>query len=156
MTDHRNFAVPKEKQPVKVQLMGGEALAGSIFLEYKPEAVTVYQKVVAFLEDRMSFFPIALGEVKPQIIGKSSIKILEIDYPEDESIFSLKRIENVSVMLSDGSRIDGLLMADVPEERDRLSDCLNLPERFLSLRLSGKILFVNKSLIRKVLYSAKD
>ena len=152
----RNFAVPKEKQQVKIQLLGGETLAGNIFLEYKPEAVTVYQKVSSFIEDRTGFFPIAIGEVKPQIIGKTSVKILEIDYPEDESIFSLKRIENVSVMLSDGSRIDGLLMADVPEERDRLSDCLNLPERFLSLRLSGKILFVNKSLVRKVLYSAKD
>ncbi|HWR73944.1 MAG TPA: hypothetical protein VN604_12305 [Nitrospirota bacterium] len=156
MTDHRNFAVPKEKQQVKVHLLGGEALAGSIFLEYKPEAVTVYQKVASFLEDRTSFFPIAVGELKPQIVGKTSVKILEIEYPEDESIFSLKRIENVAVMLSDGSRIDGLLMADVPEERDRLSDCLNLPERFLSLRLSGKILFINKALIRKVLYGAKD
>jgi len=152
----RNFAVPKGKQQVKIQLLGGETLAGNIFLEYNPEAVTVYQKVSSFIEDRTGFFPIAIGEVKPQIIGKTSVKILEIDYPEDESIFSLKRIENVSVMLSDGSRIDGLLMADVPEERDRLSDCLNLPERFLSLRLSGKILFVNKSLVRKVLYSAKD
>src|SRR5512134_251109 len=98
MTD-RNFAVPKEKQQVKIQLLGGEALAGNIFLEYKPETVTVYQKVSTFLEDRTGFFPIALGETKPQIIAKTSVKTLEIEYPEDESIFSLKRIENVAVML---------------------------------------------------------
>lgn len=154
MTDNRDFAVPKERQQVTVHLLGGETLAGNIFLEYKPEAVTAYQKVASFLEDPLAFFPLAGGGGKPQIIAKANLKMLEMEYPEDESSFSLKRIENVTIVLADGSRIDGLLMADVPEEKDRLSDCLNLPERFLSLRISGKILFLNKALVQKVLYSS--
>lgn len=155
MTDQRTFTVPKERQEVTVHLLGRETLAGSIFLEYKPQAVTAYQKVVSFLEDETSFFPLVPAEGKPRFIAKASVTMLEMDRAEDESSFILKRIENVTVVLIDGSNLDGLLMADVPEEKARLSDCLNLPERFLNLRMNGKILFINKALIQKVLYAPK-
>lgn len=148
------FAVPKEKQAVTVHLLGGESLQGNIFLEYKPETVTLYQKVASFLEEDASFFTVVPDAGGPQFIAKACLRMLELESAEDESAFSLKRIENIIAVLCDGSRIEGALMADVPEEKARLSDCLNLSERFLSVRAGGKVLFVHKPLVLKVLYAS--
>jgi hypothetical protein len=46
-------------------------------------------------------------------------------------------------------------MAEVPREKNRLSDCLNLPHRFLSVKTGGKILYINKKAIQKVVHDDK-
>jgi len=153
MANGGGFAVPKEKQLVTVHVACGETITGNIFLEFKPETVTLYQKVASFLEESAAFFTIVPDAGGPQFLAKASVRMLEMESVEDESAFSLKRIENITALLCDGVHVDGSLMADVPEEKARLSDCLNLPERFLSMRAGGKVLFVNKSLVLKVLYA---
>jgi hypothetical protein len=154
MTNQREFAIPKEKQKVTVHLTGGETLPGTIFLEYIPEAVTLHQKVTAFLEDENEFFPLAADGDGPQFISKRSLRMLEVEYPEEESTFSLMHIEDITAVFSDGSQVGGMLMADVPAEKARLSDCLNLPGRFLSVWAGGPVLFINKDAVRKVVYAS--
>lgn len=155
MTNHGEFVVPKERQKVAVHLAGGETLFGNIFLEYFPEAATLYQKVAAFLEDRNEFFPLAAGDGSPQFISKRSVRMVEVEYPQEEPTFSLMHIEEITAVFDDGSRVGGMLMADVPAEKDRLSDCLNLSGRFLSVRSGGAVLFLNRDSVRKVVYASE-
>ncbi len=150
MTDHREFVVPKEKQKVTVHLAGGETRNGNIFLEYHPEAPALYEKITAFLEEKNEFFPLAADGGGLQFINKRSVRMMEVEYPAEESTFSLMHIEKISAVFSDGSHLDGLLMADVPSEKDRLSDCLNLSNRFLSVRVNDRVHFINKDAVRKV------
>lgn len=154
MSDHREFAVPKEKQKVTVHLAGGETLSGNVFLEYFPEALTLHQKITAFLEDKNEFFPLAVDGDGPQFISKRSVRMMEVEYPQEESTFSLMHIEEITAVFSDGSQVGGMLMADVPAEKARLSDCLNLPGRFLSVRAGGAVLFLNRDSVRKVAYTS--
>ncbi len=156
MADGSVFAVPKEKQKVSIQLIGGETLTGSIFLEYHPEALTLHRKMTAFLEGENEFFPLASDGGSPQFISKECIRTMKVDYPEEEPSFSLMHIEEISVLFADGAKVSGMLMADVPAEKARLSDCLNLADRFLSLRTGQAVLFVNKAAVQKVLYSARS
>ncbi len=160
MGNQSSFAVPKERQEVTVQLDSGESLRGAIFLEYSVEGLATHQKVSAFLEDGNNFFPLALGGGgSTEFINKTNIRYVELAYQADQEgqdvSFSLMHIENVTAVLTDGGTMNGALMAEVPEEKARLSDCLNLAGKFLSVKVNGKICFVNKDSLRKVVNAEK-
>jgi len=150
MSEMRNFVVPKEKQLVTVHLLGGETQEGNIYLEFFSEARTLHQKIVAFLEDKNDFFPLSRGAT-PEFVSKSAIRMVEVHYPEEEASFNIMHVELVTVIFRDGSQVSGDLLADVPEERRRLSDCLNLSGRFLCTRTYGKVSYINKQAILKVI-----
>jgi hypothetical protein len=154
MADVRDFVVPKEKQLVTVYLLGGDTHEGNIFLEYFPEARTLHQKLLAFFEDGKDFFPLSEGGV-PEFLNKGAIRMVEVHYPEDDETFSLMHVELVTVIFRDGSQVSGDLMADVPEERKRLSDSLNLTGRFICTRAYGKVCYIHKDAILKVISAGR-
>jgi hypothetical protein len=153
MTTQREFAVPKDKQLVTVHLIGGETRAGNIFLEYFPEALTLHQKIKMFLEDGNRFFPLATEGAPPAFISKERVSILEVAVSDEEPAYHLMHIEDVTTLFTDGTTLTGELHAEVPKEKARLSDCLNLPESFLSVKKGKTICYLNKSTIQKVTYS---
>jgi len=154
MSGQRELVVPKEKQLVTIHLLGGETREGNIFLEYYPEARTLHQKIIAFLEDKNDFFPLSSGGA-PEFMRKKSIRMVEVHYPEDEEAFNIMHVELITVVFRDGSQVSGDLLADVPQEKKRLSDCLNLPLHFLCTRTYGKVCYINKSAILKVMTAGK-
>ncbi len=154
MNERSEFAVPKEKQLVTVYLLGGDTIEGNIFLEYNPDARTLHQKMAAFLESQTDFFPLSSGSM-PEFISKSAIRMVEVHYPEDEEAFNIMHVELVTVIFRDGTQVSGDLLADVPEQRRRLSDCLNLTERFLCTRAYGKVCYISKQAILKVISAGK-
>ena len=154
MAGLNEFAVPKEKQLVTVYLLGGDTIEGNIFLEYNPDARTLHQKMAAFLENRTDFFPLSSGGT-PEFISKSAIRMVEVHYPEDEKAFDIMHVELVTVIFRDGTQVSGDLLADVPEQRRRLSDCLNLTGRFLFTRAYGKVCYISKQAILKVTSAGK-
>ncbi|OGW35213.1 MAG: hypothetical protein A2X58_08975 [Nitrospirae bacterium GWC2_56_14] len=153
MTTQREFAVPKDKQLVTVHLVGGEARTGNIFLEYFPEALTLHQKIKMFLEDANRFFPLTVEGTPPTFINKKSVSVLEVAISDKEPAFLLMHIEDITTLFTDGTALSGELLAEVPKEKARLSDCLNLPESFLSLKKEKALCYINKSAIQKVVYS---
>ena len=154
MADHSEFTVPKEKQLVTVYLLGGNMIEGNIFLEFNPDARTLHQRIMAFLQNQTDFFPLSSGNT-PEFISKSAIRMVEVHYPEDEDAFNIMHVELVTVIFSDGSQVSGDLLADVPEQRRRLSDCLNLTGRFLCTRAYGKVCYISKQAILKVITAGK-
>jgi len=154
MAEHSEFIVPKEKQLVTLYLLGGDTTEGHIFLEYNPDARSLHQKLMVFLENGTDFFPLSSGGT-PQFISKSAIRMVEVQYPEDEETFDIMHVELVTVIFRDGSQVSGDLLADVPEQRKRLSDCLNLTGRFLCTRAYGKVCYISKQAILKVTTAEK-
>ncbi|MHB8843244.1 MAG: hypothetical protein ACYC7L_00710 [Nitrospirota bacterium] len=154
MADFNEFAIPKEKQLVTVYLLGGDTIEGNIYLEYNPGARTLHHKMMAFLENQKDFFPLSSGTI-PEFISKSAIRMVEVHYPEDEEAFSIMHVELVTAIFRDGTQVSGDLMADVPEQHKRLSDCLNLTDRFLCTRAYGKVCYISKQAILKVISASK-
>lgn len=152
--EQSTFVIPKEKQLVTVYLLGGSTVEGNIFLEYYPDARTLHQKLLTFFEDRKDFFPLSSGSI-PEFLYKRAIRMVEVHYPEDEETFNLMHVELVTVIFRDGSQVSGDLMADVPEEHKRLSDCLNLSGRYLCTRAYGKVCYINKDAVLKVISAAR-
>jgi hypothetical protein len=154
MPEMRDLVVPKEKQLVTVHLLGGETQEGNIYLEFFSEARTLHQKMVAFLEDRTDFFPLSRGAT-PEFMSKSAIRMVEVHYPDEEAAFNIMHVELVTIIFRDGSQVSGDLLADVPDEHKRLSDCLNLTGRFLCTRAYGKLSYINKQAILKVISAGR-
>jgi len=150
----REFVVPKEKQLVTVYLLGGDSREGNIFLEYYPDARTLHQKLLAFFEDTKDFFPLSGGGT-PEFLYKRAVRMVEVHYPEEEASFSLMHVEMVTVIFRDGTQVSGDLMADVPDERKRLSDSLNLSGRYLCTRAYGKVCYINKEAVLKVISAGR-
>jgi hypothetical protein len=154
MANQHEFVVPKEKQRVTVYLLGGDTIEGNIFLEFNPDARTLHQKMMAFLENKNDFFPLSGGST-PEFISKSAIRMVEVHYPEDEEAFNIMHVELVTVILRDSTQVSGDLLADVPDQRKRLSDCLNLSGRFLCTRAYGKVCYISKQAILKVISAGR-
>jgi hypothetical protein len=159
MTDHAALAVPKDRQNVTVHLDAASSVEGSIFLEAAPGANTVHHKVVAFLEDDTMFFPLTPeGGGAPEFIRKRNIRMVEAAYGENEELEAvLSLMQRVSIMafFTDDTSVSGELLSEVPAEKTRLSDCLNLPHHFLVVQIDGTICYVNKYALRKVVYAGK-
>lgn len=153
------FTVPKDRLSVTVRLDKGVALEGEIFLEPVSGNLSVHQKVAAFLESGNAFFPLKLSAGNTEFINKKNVWIVDVNIPDghDADYFLFRPMHAISVTLlfSDGKIVSGELLAEVPEEKARLSDCLNLPGSFLCVRLAGKMRYINKETLQKVTYAGK-
>jgi hypothetical protein len=157
MSQHTAFAVPKDRQDVTVVLFQGGSTDGAIFLEYQPGELSVHNRITAFLEDGNTFFPLVLKGGGTEFIHKKNIKLIKVAYhPDQDSVQSLSLMHtvNITAVFIDESTISGALMAEVPVEKARLSDCLNLPAKFLSVKIDGRICYINKNALRKVVYAS--
>lgn len=161
MNSDDTLKVPKDKISVMVHLEGGEKLEGLIFLEDLPYVQKIYQRVISFIEDENLFFPLVLNDGGiVEFINKTNILMLECapraQEEEEDLYIGSMHIENITALFSDGTSISGSLMAEVPEDKARLSDCLNMQNRFLKLKAEDKFFFLNKIKLQKVLYAGRS
>jgi hypothetical protein len=151
----RTFAVPKRRQRVVLHLEPDVAEEGTVFLEPMHDGVPAYRAVAAFFEDHSRFFPFLPDRTgQTEFINKTSVLAMEMKYEADENDSSfpldLLQREEITVVFRTGNEMRGILLAEVPEERSRLSDCLNLPDKFLSIKSESTIYYINKAAILKV------
>jgi hypothetical protein len=151
------FAVPKDRLSVSIRLQTGVMLNGEIFLEYASDTVSMHQKVTAFLENDSVFFPIKVGSGGTEFVNKTHIRYVEINFPDDPdaNYFSFRPMQAISVnaQFGDGDIVNGELVAEVPAEKARLSDCLNLQNKFLSVRTVNKMYYINRDMLQKVIHA---
>ena len=106
------------------------------------------------------FFPLTLKERGgTEFIRKRNIRMIEANYGENEELktaLSLMQSISITAIFVDDGSVSGLLMAEVPAEKGRLSDCLNLPYHFLIVKVGDNICYVNKYALRKVVYAPKS
>jgi hypothetical protein len=151
------YAVPKDRQGVTVHLDEGRAIDGVIFLDADADAHTLHRRMTAFLEGGHAFFPLLTNhEGKPEFVGKAKVRMVEvenIDAPVlQPELVSVMQMTDVAVEFPDGIITRGTLMSEAPAEKARLSDCLNLPGRFLSVKAGKKLLYINKDLVFRVMH----
>lgn len=149
------FNVPKDSFSVAVRLEHAPLTEGFIFLERFPTEDTARKKLVLFLESEQLFFPFSNSETgKTEFINKKLLRSIELHLDEEKNdgdvAVDFAHREPITAILEDGETIDGELLAEVPEEKSRLSDCLNMNGLFLNLLVDGAIVFLNKRIVEKV------
>ncbi len=156
MNGNAAFAIPKDRQEVTVRLETGAALKGEIFLEYVSNDTSNHQKVTAFLENDNTFFPLKVNSKSTEFISKKNVKYVEVALPVNPVVnyFSSRPMLSIPVnaLFGDGESVSGKLVAEVPAEKARLSDCLNLQVKFLNVKTDSRIYYINKDALQKVVH----
>jgi hypothetical protein len=153
MSDQTAFAVPKDRLGVTVRLGNGVVIEGDVFLEYAIGDPAPHDKVVAFLEEGADFFPIRVrSSGSTEFVHKSTVRIIEIAHSGAEGYFPPGSMHafSVTVYFNYSSTLYGKIVAEVPMEKARLSDCLNQPGMFITLQTDSKMCYLNKDTICKV------
>lgn len=149
------FVVPKDKQRVAVRFDSGQTEEGSVFLERCADSRDVSRKMTSLLEreDAGVFLPFQREDGATEFLNIGHVVSIGIDCADERSLTFYVRL-NVRMTLSDGNAITGTLLAEAPQEKSRLSDCLNMPSRFITVMTAGKLLYVNRRMVEKVVLAA--
>lgn len=155
-----DFEIPKNRHTVTAHFTDGSKLKGDVFLLSYTTYHSGPQKVAELLEDGNKFIPFLVSESnKVELINKELLKMVEGEVVEaaDEEMLSigLIHIEEITVFFHDNTNISGAFLAEVPPDHSRLSDCLNLPERFMNLKADSRHIHINKGMIKKVVSTKK-
>ncbi len=149
------LSVRKNRATVTAVFSDGTKIRGEVFLASYSETHYGHQKVADILEGEKLFIPVSIREEdRVEFINKSLVMILEgeLSSAEDEEKLSigLYHIEKVRVVFINGEIMEGAMLSEVPRERSRLSDCLNLPDGFISMIKGGRYFYLNKKMVVRV------
>ncbi|MDH3975453.1 MAG: hypothetical protein OEV42_14335 [Deltaproteobacteria bacterium] len=150
-----DLSVQKDKATVTAILPDKTKLKGEVFLASYSESHYGHQKVADILEGEKVFIPLSLkDEGRVEFLNKDQIVIMEgeLSTPEDEEKLSmgLYHIEKVKISFANSENFEGAMISEVPKERSRLSDCLNLEGKFISMIKNGRYFYLNKNMISRV------
>jgi small nuclear ribonucleoprotein (snRNP)-like protein len=129
-------------------------IEGTIFLGTGQWASSLASKVSAYLEDDKEFVPFQIkGKGPAELINKNNIKTVE--WTEDgnageDELTDASHKQEVTITFTDNETITGTLVSDTPQERSRLSDCLNTKDEFIHITDDKRHIHVNKSMLLRV------
>lgn len=142
--------VPKRKVSARIRLVSGEERRGSLFLDFIDVIHRGEQTLLDKFNDDYAWFPIVLADGGGvEIVNRDLVAQVEPDRgvavelvrKENSPVF---RLESVAVELADGTRLDGRIAMDLPDEFSRVSDFLNFPQNFFALETSSGPILVSK------------
>lgn len=156
-----DLSVRKGRATITAIFSDGTKIRGEVFLASYSDKHYGHQKVADILEDEKLFIPVSIREEdRVEFINKNLVMIMEgeLSSAEDEEKLSigLYHIEKVRVVFINGEIMEGAMLSEVPPERSRLSDCLNLPDGFISMIKGGRYFYLNKKMVIRVESTAEE
>ena len=147
--------VPTHTVRVAVAFPGGAAREAELFAPVGDVPRPARARVAELLERDQLFLPArdaSTGEV--QALGARAIVWISGPLARsgellgDDELFEHRR--DVRIELVDGSLLEGELLYSAPAPRARVVDVLNAVGRFVPLWLADRVIFVNKSFVRRL------
>jgi hypothetical protein len=146
----REFRIEKTKARVTLKLRDGLEISGRVFLPREPEDEPYVGKLQALLNDAEPFIPVEIEGGEPFVQNKDRVAWCRYDGPVGPVVEVTKPRRRVTLVLDDGSQLQGDLVAEGPPERRRVLDCLNLAPPFLLLETAHGDYLVRKDTISLV------
>ena len=150
-----DLSIRKDRATITAVFSDGTKIRGEVFLASFSETHYGHQKVADIIEGDKLFIPVSIKEEeRVEFLNRDQIMILEgeLSSPEDEEklAIGLYHIEKVRVIFINGDIMEGAMISEAPPERSRLSDCLNISSRFISMIKGGRYFYLNKKNIIRV------
>ena len=142
------FRFEKRRAAAVVTMMGGEVARGSFFIAADTTRRHGAERIADLLNSETGFFPFEVEgneEARTVLYNRShliSAEIFDNEAGEDPD-FEVASRRSVSILLSNGRRIDAFVRVARPAGRDRLSDWTRQPEVFRYIESGGSIFIVN-------------
>jgi hypothetical protein len=141
------FRISKERVGATLTLSDGRTVTGSFFVAgssrlHKPE------RVQDVLNGGSAFFPFEVRDatsIHTGLFNRDQVVLVTLtnDEAHAEAAYEVAKPASVSMMLSNGTRLTGMVRVYCPQGRDRLSDYTRADELFRYLETSSGLLLVN-------------
>lgn len=148
------LSVPKRQVRVAITA-GPETTEGYVFVAEHSEHTRGAERIGEILNHPESFLPVRkAGDDRVYLYHKQAIHLLTLLEP-DRQQWELEELayspsQHVEITLVTGEVLRGITYVDPRPERSRVSDLLNLPDRFLMLVRDQGVTYVAKWHILRV------
>lgn len=149
------YRIEKVRCAVAVVMMGGERLAGEIFLNPASRFRSAPQEPAEFLNEDEPFLALAMDDGRTALVAKAGVESVTVeprgDAAGDASGSALPHPATVAITMASGAVVRGTMSIDAPPSHARLLDFLNTnDERFLRVADAGRVILVNRQAIGHV------
>lgn len=153
------YRIPKFKVRVEIRTLRGSSEEVSIFLSQRAESHAGPERPLDMLNGDAEFIVVELASGEVGFLRRSSLSVVTM--PVGETCDALAEPEPLAadlfdeamlrLVLEDGSELEGLTRYELPEQSCRVQDFFNGSELFVTLIHDGRVSFVNKGCIARVL-----
>ena len=146
------YQVPMIEIAVTISLTGLDPEEYFLYLSHFSDRREGPETIADYLNGRRCFFPMLCNGV-PKMINRDQILWVRCEKVSAVSDLEATIIEKLTILeLIDGTRIEGVLPIDRPQEQSRISDVLNDPrEEFVRIDEEAETYYVNKKYVRSVI-----
>jgi hypothetical protein len=142
------FRFEKRRADAVITFVGGETVTGCFFIAAGTALHEGPERVSDLLNSESGFFPFEVpAHSGAETVLYNRSRVITVQLFDDEARrdpgYAVATRRLVSVLLSDGRRVDGTVRVYRPAGRDRLSDWTRQPETFRYLEGNGITLIVN-------------
>jgi hypothetical protein len=142
------FRFEKRRAPAVVTMVGGEVARGSFFIAADTTRRHGGERIADLLNAESGFFPFEVeGTNEPRTVLYNRTHLISAEIFDNEPAadldYAVAPRRAVSILLSNGRRIEAFVRVAQPVGRDRLSDWTRQPEVFRYIEFGTSILIVN-------------
>jgi hypothetical protein len=142
------FRYEKQRADALVTLVGGEHVRGCFFVSAGSATHTGAERISDLLNSENGFFPFeAHIGTRQMTVLYNRAHVIAVAVFDDEARrdpgYSVAPRREVSILLSNGDRVNGVVRVYRPEGRDRVSDWTRQPEIFRYVETTETTLIVN-------------
>lgn len=142
--------IAKNRRQVIFTLADGRELEGEVFLSLYEAHRQGSQRVGELLNGEETFLPVKTSAGTVHLNVANIIKAVTQEDAERHDLMMLGKKYTVRITTLHGEAIEGDIFVDLPQDRSRVSDYLNRPERFLRVFVPGHIVYVAARFILEV------
>lgn len=156
------YRIEKRRAAAIVTLVGGESIHGSFFTAAADTRhAGAGERIGDLLNADAGFFPFELEDPSAaRTVLFNRAHVITVALFEDEAKrdagYALAPTRTVSILLSNGHRVQGTVRVYLPEGHSRLSDWTRLPELFRYVETSDSTIIINAAHIVAVTEAAGE
>jgi cytochrome oxidase assembly protein ShyY1 len=145
LSDTSQFRVEKQRSDAVITLTSGTAVIGHFFLAEASPVLPGRERVAELLNSEPGFFPFEQEGGHTILYNRGHVVTVEVseDEARRDSGYGVATRRTVSVLLSNGQRLQGSIRVYRPEGQDRLSDWARHGQRFRYLETAQATFIVN-------------
>ncbi|WP_249621136.1 hypothetical protein [Desulfuromonas sp. CSMB_57] len=143
--------ITKTRQEVRLTLADGSDVAGEVFLSLYDVRGQKPQRVGNLLNDSEdAFVPVKTAGGTVHINTANIVMAATPAVDEGDELMMLGKKYRVQVTTLHGKTVEGDIFVDLPQDRSRVSDYLNRPDRFYRLFVSEHIVYIGARFVISV------
>ena len=139
-----------QKRQAEIKFSDDQSINGHLFTSTSLKGFPGIDSVIGLLNDERSFIPFEGPEGDISLLHKESIMRVRMVVSEMPRDLPFQNRTLVRFYLLSGDILEGSVFIDLPNTHMRLSDFLNLSQRFIFIGIDDQDFFLNTKFVKMV------